>query len=385
MTRVGIITFHFSDNFGALMQAYGLREWLRRNGCEAEFINYHPDHVENGGAFDGLLRPGRFRRNLKVLYLKLSALQRRLLGNREQKELLDAFRLHELGVVTPTLKTRGAVETFLATPQGRFDVLVCGSDQIWSPSLQHGLDPVYFLAMKNAGGARRIAYAPSFGRASLEPAYRDEVRRCLEAVKGLSVREASGVQIVRELTGRSCSCVPDPTILLGDFSDLIAQSGAVDEGHVFCYALRTGTAIREATQIIAEATGRPIISPYNVHRRWKEIGKTAYPSPAGWAALIDRSLCVVTNSFHGAVFSILRQKPFLAIGLPGDKTDLNERVLHLLGQLDLSSRFIPADEIGSSRERMNAPIDWDDVGNRIEAMRATGAEYLKTQLAELRQ
>lgn len=382
--RIGILTYHFSENFGALMQAYGLRQWLVEQGHEAEFINYHPRHVEEGGDFEGLFDPARLRRNAKVAYLKLSALQRKLFGNKRQAEQFERFRREVLGVNGARLETQEAVEAFLSTPAGQFDMVVCGSDQIWNPSPQRGLDPVYFLGMKGIGDARRVAYAPSFGRATLDPAHDDTVRGYLAAMDGLSVREASGVEIVRRITGRQPALVPDPTILLGDFSGILAQVEPVGEGHVFCYALRTGDGIRRVAEMVSRETGGTILSPYNVHRRWREIGTTVYPSPAGWVAMIDSARFVVTNSFHGTVLSILLRKPFLAVALPGKRGELNERVRNLLTQLDLMGRFIDDGEQAAVNGKIAEPIDWHGTHRKLAELRASGVEYLTRELARAR-
>ena len=106
--RVGILTYHFSDNYGALFQAYALRQWFLDQGHKAEFVNYHPDHVEGGGdiQFDNLFS----RKNLKVLYLKLSRLKGKWFGNRQQQDNFDHFRHEFLGVTAPVYKTIQALK-----------------------------------------------------------------------------------------------------------------------------------------------------------------------------------------------------------------------------------------------------------------------------------
>ncbi|WP_158693529.1 polysaccharide pyruvyl transferase family protein [Neorhizobium alkalisoli] len=381
--RIGILTYHFSENFGALMQAYGLRQWLIEQGHQAEFVNYHPRYVEEGGDFERLLSPSAFRRNLKVAYLRLSTLQRRLFGSRLQAEQFENFRRDALGVAGPRLFTQADVEAFFATQAGSFDMLVCGSDQIWNPSSQKGLDPVYFLAMRDAAKARHVSYAPSFGKGSLDPAFDNEVRRFVSGIDGLSVREESGVEIVERITARKAECVPDPAILLGDFSKLIQRAEPVGQGHVFCYALRTGDGIRQVAEMISQEKAAPVVSPYNTHRRWREIGETVFPSPSGWVAMIDRSTFVVTNSFHGTVLAILQNKPFLTVGLPGAKSGLNERVRNLLRQLDLSDRFVEAGDLETARLRIREDIDWRKTSTRLAEMQQQGRSFLANQLESI--
>ncbi|WP_172331814.1 polysaccharide pyruvyl transferase family protein [Mangrovicoccus sp. HB161399] len=384
--RIGIFTYHFSDNFGALMQAYGLRRWLMDQGCEAEFVNYHPEHVEAGGSLADLLKSGSLKSKAKIVYLKLSALQRKLFGNRDQIEMFHRFQSGTLGVSGPVLRTAEEVDAFLASPGGRFDMLICGSDQIWAPSQQYGIDPVYYLDFPGgAQGARRISYAPSFGRATLDPAYETEVAGYLAGFDGLSAREKSGVEIVETLAQRPTAWVPDPTILLGDYSGLAAAAANVGEGHVFCYALRTGQGIREVAAMAGEKTGGKVLSPYNIHRRWPEIGETVYPSPEQWIAHVAKASFVVSNSFHGTVFSILFRKPFLTVGLPGSRAALNERSKNLLSSLGLLDRFVMGDDTETVRRRLGEPVDWETAEPKLAALQASGRGYLRSELQALKE
>ncbi|MCB5425824.1 polysaccharide pyruvyl transferase family protein [Altererythrobacter sp. CC-YST694] len=377
--RIGILTFHFSENFGALLQAYGLRSWLAGLGHTVEFINYHPSHVEAGGSFSRLLDPRALKANAKIAYLKLTSLRERLFGNKGQAEAFADFRRGELGLTGAPLRDLAEVEAHLAAMPVPYDLIVLGSDQVWSASEQHGLDRVYFADFAVPEGTRRISYAPSFGKATVAPEYRDELRRMLAGLDGISCREASGAAIVRELTGREIACVPDPTLLLGDFAALSRQADG-PQGHVFCYALRSAGGIREVTDWVGKELGAPILSPYNAHRRWKEIGQTVYPSPAEWVALVDRAAYVVTNSFHGTVFSILLQKPFLVAGLPGKRAALNERALNLLGELGLQDRFIENGDLAMAQRRFAEPIEWEEVNERLRRLQLDGRDYLDREL-----
>lgn len=371
--RIHLLTFHFSDNFGALMQAYGLRHWFLKRGMDASFINYHPRYVEEGGDFSGLLKPANFKKNLKVAYLRFSHWRSQVFGNKAQAAAFEAFRRNELGASGPRLLTRDDM-----AGQADCDLLVCGSDQIWNPSAQRGLDPVYFLDFDKGGRARRVSYAASFGKSTLDPAHHAEAGRLICQLDAVSVREASGAAIVEAVAGRPAATVPDPTILLGDFSALLEPAGR--QGHVFCYALRTGEGIGQAAATMGEHFGAEVLSPYNAHRRWREIGATVYPSPAEWLRLLNGARAVTSNSFHGVTLSILLEKPFVAVALPGRKRELNERVRNLLTQLDLMHRFVEDPDAATIKRLCDTPIDWVPVRAKLAEMRAAGETYLEQQL-----
>jgi hypothetical protein len=78
--RAGILTYHFSENFGAVLQAYALQRWLQQQGLQVNLINYHPAYVEDGSELKQLLNPRNFKANLKALYFKTLALKTRCWG-----------------------------------------------------------------------------------------------------------------------------------------------------------------------------------------------------------------------------------------------------------------------------------------------------------------
>ncbi|MCQ8119705.1 polysaccharide pyruvyl transferase family protein [Methylomonas rosea] len=376
--RVGILTYHFSDNYGALFQAYALRKWFMDQGCEASFINYHPDYVEAGGEinFNKLIS----KSNLKVIYLKLARLKNIWFGDRQQQENFENFRREFLGITGDEYKTRSDLEAASLY----YDILVCGSDQVWNPSEHFGVDPVYFLNFKTKNSnVRRISYAPSFGRSEINPRYSDEIKELLLSLDGISIREMSGVSIVKQLTGTDPVCVPDPTVLLSDYSGIIKKYDVSANKHVFCYALRSRNVIGDVAEAAAKHYGAALYSPHNPHRRWKEIGETVYPCPRQWLYLLTRSEFVVTNSFHGTALSILLNKPFVVVGLQGSRAGFNARALNLLELVGLNSRFLDDSSPEKISKVLSDSINWDEVNERIGALRASGVTYLKEQLSRV--
>ena len=341
----------------------------------AEFINYHPRYVEEGGSFDQLLNPRQWRKNVTIGYLKVTHLYSSVFGNRRQRRAFDDFRRQYLGVGGARL-----MDSSQAAGAADADLLVCGSDQIWNPSVQKGLDPVYFLDFGAPSHARRISYAPSFGRAELAPTYHSEAGRLIGRLDAISVREQSGVDIVRTVSGREAQCVPDPTILLGDFIELLAARRGGSDRHVFCYALRTAEVIREVAEHVAKADGARLISPCSGRQRWKAIGMGVEPGPLEWLRLLDSASTVVTNSFHGVALSVILNKPFVAVELPGKRCALNERVLNLLTHTGLLERVVRSADPRELDSVMTRGIDWSGVNYRLGQMRAVGVQFLMDQM-----
>jgi hypothetical protein len=379
--KVGILTYHFSDNFGALYQAYSMRKWLLDRGVKAEFVNYHPRYVEQGGPFDRPWKPALWRKNLTILYMKQAYLRRRFFGDGRQQAAFESFRQEVLGVTSPRLKTRDD----LAAEMEQYDLLICGSDQIWNPSIQRGLDPVYFLDIPNSDHARKVAYAPSFGRPAIEPQHNVELASLVSRLDAISVREATGLNILEDagIPRDYVSVLPDPTVLLGRFDDLVVDCGSPDES-VFCYALRTDEVIRGVAVEAARMTGGALRAPRSTHQRWRDIGEGISPGPVEWLQTLARSKLVVSNSFHGVALSIVLNRPFIVVGLPGKRAKMNARVHNLLTLAGLTDRFLDSTDFSRVRRLVETPINWAGPNSRLAAVRKGAEMYLDTQIAEAR-
>ena len=374
--KVGILTYHFSENYGALFQAYALKKWFENQGYEAKFVNYQPSYVEEGGRFS-FQRP-LSKDNLKILFLKLVTFKEHFFGNKEQKKNFHEFRELYLGTSGIALKSKIDVENNLKG----YNLFVCGSDQIWKPSEHYGVDPVYFLDFEQAGStkARKISYAPSFGKSSLDNQYIVQTASLIKKLDGVSVREESGVDIVQSISGITPFCVPDPTVLISDYTDIMKSYMTNKKDYVFCYALRSREAIGGVAEHVASTLNAGLYSPHNPHKRWKQIGETVYPCPRQWLYLLNSSKFVVTNSFHGSALSILLNKPFVVVGLQGKKATFNERVKNLLSLVGLESRFIQEVSPNLVDELMAKEIDWTAVNERLSELRGFGADYLLKEL-----
>lgn len=380
--KIAILTYHFSDNYGALFQAYSLRQWFIINGVDADFLPYHPSYVEEGGNFDRPWRLSLWRKNATILYMRLSHLRRQILGDKAQHISFDSFRTRHLGISGSRLRDGASLESIVRS----YDMLVCGSDQIWNPSIQRGLDPVYFLDIPGSEGIHKVAYAPSFGRSAIEPVYLEELGRLLSGLDAVSVREASGLAIL-EAAGfdqGSAKVVPDPTILLGQFDELLGMEDKQQDGSVFCYALRTDEVIRGVAERVAAIFDAPLYSPRGAHQRWRDIGHGVTPGPVDWLKMLSRSRIVVSNSFHGVALSVVLRKPFIAVALPGKRAGMNARVKNLLEAVGLSERLVETNNLEDVRRLVETPIDWVSANARIAVIRSKAEAFLHFQIAAVR-
>ena len=191
--RIGIMTFLHNDNFGSILQAWALQKTLLSMGYDAEHIDYAPSKQEK---IRNMLTSGNSPRLILEGMIKRSATGKMHGG-------FDEFRQANIGT-SPVCRDRSA----LCEAAERYDVLVCGSDQIWSPVW---LNPAYFLDFTEKP---KIAYAPSLGvKEAPRGNKRKKMASLMKRFEALSVREAEGASIIEAMTGVLPSVQPDPVML----------------------------------------------------------------------------------------------------------------------------------------------------------------------------
>lgn len=375
--KVGIFSYHFSNNYGALYQCFCLRQWFLDHNITADFVPYHPDYVEYGGSFDRPWNLSLWRKNATILYMKLAEFKRRLLMNNHSLSGFNSFRQNQLGIKEFEISHPAE----LCNHMSQYDMLVCGSDQIWNPSIQRGLDPVYFLDIPGSHHARKISYAPSFGRTEIEAKYTSQVVDLVRGLDAISVREDSGrdILVAAGVPSKDVAIVPDPTILLGHFGGLLEHKRSYSD-NVFCYALRSDSVIREVAEMASSSLGVPLVSARGNRQRWRDIGTGETPDPIEWLQRISSAKLVVSNSFHGIAISIVLNRPFIAVALTGKKSTLNARVMDLLKLVGLSDRLITEHDLSLTPQLVQSDIDWDSVNQKLKVVRIAGEAYLKNQI-----
>ena len=339
MKKIGTITFHFATNYGAVLQAFALCEHLKKSGYDAEIIDYVP--------------------TLTTVVSKLEKLKARDFAFFKKEKNIKRFRKNEL-----PLSRRYRSARALMKAKMNYDTVICGSDQIWNHSFtvhpRFGTNLSYFLPF--AGDARRISYAASFGSNSLPENMKEVIKPCLSKFSKLSVRENTGLEILADL-GFNAELVADPTLLLcaADYSRLLENKKLPAPQKVFSYILhKNQKTAKEISALACEQFGQG--APMN------EGTMGIYE----WLASIRDSGFVVTNSFHGTVFSLLFHTPFITVPVEG--SGMNDRIKTLLGAVGLEDRI--ADSAEKANEILSQPINWDEVDKKIEALRELSKEFL---------
>jgi hypothetical protein len=298
------------------------------------------------------------------------ALKQIILGDGGKRQRFETFHQECLNIATPLYRTNKALQQH--PPEA--DAYICGSDQIWNASEQFGIDSSYFLDFAPRG-IRRISYAASFGRPYVHPRFESATADLIRSMDTISVRELSGVAIVKELSDRDAEWVPDPTLLVDDGYPEAVLPTDQTENYIFSYTLRSRELVSSLERQLAVVTGLSVVSPITL-----AASGHGEPGPLEWLGYIKSAKVVITNSYHGTLFSIILKKPFIFVGLSGAKVGFNERVNSLLHGLGLQNRMMDSYD----EERLHAivaeDINWDDIEEILSQWRENGNAYLVQSL-----
>ncbi|MBC7980914.1 MAG: polysaccharide pyruvyl transferase family protein [Armatimonadetes bacterium] len=361
MSQIAIITLHSPHNFGAMLQAYALQTAIASLGHNAEILDYgsHPQAPEIFNRSDLKALPHAF-----LCFVHRKARYKRF-------ERFAAFADQHMKL-TRHYTDRNSLREH--PPQ--HDVLVCGSDQIWNPT-HHDFQPEFFLHF-GQDTARRIAYAPSFGVAEIPGDKQQPLARVTRSIGHLSCRETSGVKVLENITGRHVTHVCDPTLLLTAETWLSIAKAPQDlpGKYILVYALENSPALREAVAKITITLSLPVVC-IQVNVRNPDFPCTRVIRDAGpreFLGLVANASYIITNSFHGCVFSILFQKQFFS-PLHGK---LNERMRDFFSFTGLTD----CQDLAVTLKSLPRQIDYEAVHSILNGLITNSKEYLKNAIED---
>ena len=356
--KVGIITFHRALNYGALLQAFALRYSLSKLGAEAQILDYRNPIMEDMYSYPSLSQRKNIRDKIKFLIQGKSEIKRRAkFENYRNKYLNLSDELH--------------TEEDMKLVSDKCDKFITGSDQVWNYGA-HNFDKNYFLEFVNER-TKKYSYAASFGLSSLPKDYIAEYKSVLSDFAMCSVREKQGLEILSTLGIEHRRMDLDPTMLLTK-EDWLSQfniSVNPKQKYIFAYYFELTDTLRSYIEQLAKKTectvmfvGNPLKAPFRC--KCKAL-KAA--DPIDFVNAVANAEYVVTNSFHGTVFSLIFNKKFYVELLKTD-SKVNSRIENILRTFSLENRLIDAPKI-------EGDIDWNLVNSQIAEMRKESLDYLK--------
>lgn len=372
--KISIMTTALSENYGALLQTYALQRAIEKLGHEVFIYDYiDRRRITYGMSFK--------KRVIHCVWNKI----RMILSFGEKKRNFETFRKDKIKF-TP-LSYHNSDE--LKKNPGNFDLYVSGSDQIWNPEVFQ-YDYSYFLDFITDG--RKISYGSSYGRARFSNEQRLRCESLLKDFEAISVRESSGVAITKGLFGIDSQVVLDPTLLLSkeEWLDILPKERIVKDKFILCYFMPGDRLVNDAIESIAQELSKNYglriirlgIKEYKVIKYgYKDCDICA--GPYEFLQYFRDSEYVITNSFHGAAFSInFSKKAFLPINMNiNDENCLHDRITSLVKLLNAENMIVPI--YGERLERFtdnSENSDFESVQRILLSERCKSIQYLENSI-----
>ena len=362
----GTLTYHTGYNYGASLQAYALQTVIKRECGPNQIINFETlDFVHSR---EMLTRhPKRLKELVKIVARVpyAGALQRR-------QALFDAFTAEQLDTTELCRTREEAIEV-----ARHFDCLVCGSDQIWNlgaPGDEFAPSTLFFLDFPK--GQRRVSYAASFGGWVKDAGSREnEFLPWLREFDAVSVRETSGCEYLKS-KGVDCCVNVDPTLLLDadDYRAIERRPASAPEEYVLLFGWSTN---RDVVSVAKKAETHFGVPAINIVPPPRAIGsgirRVLDVGPREFLYLVDHAEFVVTNSFHGTVFSSIFGKRYASIhgGTP------DTRMKSVLDFLGLSDRLVTAAAVDDGYFEGLSDSDFDGMSSKLAELREASIDYIR--------
>lgn len=361
--KIGILTFHYAYNFGAVWQCYGLQQTLNRLGYnEVEILNVVPHKWH--WFLMGI--------PLKISFQNIGKGLQKLMHWRECKEQFDIFRSKYFKCSPPFSMSEIGCFT------QKYDVIIVGSDQVWAPSQRK--DFLYFLNWNPTFRGKRIAYAPCCATDIIDKKYIPVLQKALDNFDYLSARNICTQKFVYNLINKNVPLVPDPTIL-ANYTCFIKKANN-EKPYILNFvlgkdifggnskALQILQTLHPECKIISVVVPKsnPIIPILGDEVRYDV-------SPIEWLNLIAHAKLVYTDSFHCTIFSMKFHTPFVAYYSDPIKKSRFE---------DLSQRFGVSKHIVKSLDELKeaAVLPYADTDNIFVEQQKIGEQYLREALSQ---
>lgn len=378
--KVGLVSVSI-HNYGSLLQTYAMQHTLDKLGIDNEIILFKSDPIK------------QFYRvfNGSFLSMKMKLYQRKLTCRIKYPQIYEGTIVRDKAFMdfkrdycrfTPKTTSREVLNQM-----GKdYRAVVLGSDQVWNPAnLEMDFYTLNFVPEEKT----KVAYAPSFGVSEIPVKQKEATAKYLNRIQYISVRETAGAKIVKDLTGRDVPVVCDPTALLTceDWNQIRSDKKYVNAKYIFCYFLGANSAHRKFAEEVKKITGYQIVALQHLDEFVKGDLKfgdaTPYDvGPQDFINLLSNAEIVLTDSFHGTMFSIYYHKKFFTFSrfAEGKKESTNSRIVSILSLMGLMDRKLSASEdVVACLEKT---IDWESVQGKLDNFRDMSRKWFVDSLKD---
>lgn len=373
--KIAILTINDYNNYGNRLQNYATQEVLSSLGFFVETVVNDTNSA---------MKMGELNRNvirkIKNIIIKetYSKFKNKLWDVINKKSIIEnsaarinRFKNFSLVNINETNYSISKENIPICLSES-YDFFITGSDQVWNPIYRQG-SFIDFLTF--APKEKRIAYAPSFGISKIPMEYQRDYKTWLADMNSLSVRESAGAKIIKDLTGRDAIVLVDPTLMLTKDKWLsISKKSPNKPSKPYLITYFLGVIPNETRKKIKEIANENNLVIINLAD--KREPQTYIADPSEFIDYINSASVLCTDSFHGAVFSILLETPFIVFDRNGNTPSMNSRIETLLSTFKLESRL----DININNNQEIFQLDYSHVDSILEVERKKALNYLKEAL-----
>lgn len=384
MGKVGLAIVTYTINYGTFLQAFATQNAINQLGFQTEIININSvikdvsKQRKKYFAKQILNIPevrSYFATIQSLIQKKINPGYKKYMQQRER--CFHRFQ-NDFFSLGPICNSWSGLSEYCK----KFSSVVVGSDQLWRPANIAGN---FYTLNFVPNEVNKVAYATSFGLSSVRKNQEQAVVNFLKRINFLSSREESGVQIIKNLTGRSAKWVCDPTLLLPkeEWEKHLQPSALVKGDYILMYLLSSNKQHRVYVKQLAKQTNCKIVGV--LHGAGYICGDEKYVDevptnigPFEFLNLIKNAKFVCTDSFHGCVFSTIFERDFYAFKRFCDDNNMstNSRVTGLLNKLGLTNRLVQ-----NFNEFNLTPVNYENVKQEVRSFRAESLQYLNAALS----
>lgn len=377
--KIAILTQPLITNFGGTLQAYALQKKLKDKGYEVETINFQYREMSCINKVLSTLK-NLFIRGKKVIHFTVkekniikskhtSFIQKNIKYSREFKDKLDLKKYFETE---------------------KFDAVIVGSDQVWRVAYSPNIELFFLDFLEENKIIRKIAYSASFGIDTWQfvGTQNEKIKSLIKQFDSISVREINAVKLCNDYWEVNVDHTLDPTLLLckNDYNNLVNKANIINNENtgIFCYILDNNKNKLEIINYIENILNKKSFYVKSVKQDKNSFIINNYddyiiPSIEDWLNAFINADFIITDSFHGTVFSIIFNKPFISIV---NIERGGSRFYSLLGELNLLDRMVNKIE-DITPDLINSNINFEEVHKILNKLREDSINYLNSSLEGL--
>lgn len=360
--KVGILTFHNTVNYGAMLQTYALQSYVNGKGVECEVIDYRNDALE------------KIERPMK------------LFAQRSPKGVLKYFKCHRYQVRKwdrfeafrrENVKMSEGVYTKadIASADGEYGAFIVGSDQVWNGEITNG-DRTYFLDFVK-DDSKKYAYAASFGFEKWPEGERDAAIGYIDKFKAVSVRERQAKALIDAELGKGrADVVCDPTLLISKSDWEKFENSEALRDCIVVYMIDFCKEVFDFIRGLADKTGCKVVYVHDAIRSQSGMINSRDDTVEDFISMIKNARYVVTGSFHALCMSLVLEKQIYYT--LNSKSNRNSRLVNLTEAAGITHR-----KVTDGKCESDMPIDYTDVKARLTPIIDESKKILDGMLKEM--